>query len=280
MNKRNKIGVGASIIGAVINALLGGLKFFIGLATNSVSILTDGINNLGDFLSNIGGAVGIGVSSTAPTKKHPHGFEKSEDIATLFVASILFIVGIIFVYNSADRLVYRRPVYFSWLYFGLVIGTMVVKVAMGIGYKLANKKVNSTILDCVKIDSYLDVGITSVALIGYTVSQFTGFPLDAIVGIVIGVIVAINGFKLLKGAVSKLIGEDNQGIRNSVFKMLQVVPEITKIEKIVVFDNGKSSSIVAKIEAQFESMEEVENLKSEIKEKTNYIVYFEGKIVK
>lgn len=269
MTKRNKYGMYTSIAGAVINAVIGFLKFFIGLTSNSVSILSDGINNLGDVLSNAGSALSIGISGKKPTKKHPYGFGKAEDIATLFVSSILVIVGILFVYNSLDRLIYRRPVYFSWLYFGLILGTLVIKVVMAIGYRIINKSVNSTVLSCLTVDNYLDSGITAVALIGYGISQVTGFPLDAIIGIAIGIFVVTNGIKYLVQTVSRILGEVNTEATERIAAVLNNAD--IKYLSIYVLDNNNA---VIKIQSLM-AKDLIITLKNNIKNLTGYNVFLE-----
>lgn len=207
MKKESKVGLLTLIAGSITNLGLGFIKLFIGLAGNSVSIISDGINNFGDVLACAGGGVGIATKDKLPTEKHPYGFKNAEHIATLIIAQIITVVGCLFTYLSIERLIYRRPVYFGWLYFFIILATCAVKLFMFIGYSFANKKVKSDILKCESLDSLLDSAITAVTLIGYTVSRFTGFPIDALVGISIGSVVLVSGIKILKSSASKLIGE-------------------------------------------------------------------------
>ncbi len=205
MKKEKTIGIATAIIASVVNFFLGFAKLFIGLSANSVGILSDGINSFGDVLSCGGSAVGISFADKKPTENYPQGFGKVEHFTTLLIAEILLAVGVIFTYFSTERLFFRRPIFFSWLYFGILAGTMVFKFLLFLGFRFSYKKMKSEILKCQSVDCLMDTGITFVALIGYICSIYTRFPVDAVIGISIGVSVIVYGIKTLKNSAIKLI---------------------------------------------------------------------------
>ena len=53
LKKRERYGIVSGIVGILCNIILSVSKFFIGVISNSVSIMADGINNLSDASSNI-----------------------------------------------------------------------------------------------------------------------------------------------------------------------------------------------------------------------------------
>ena len=73
--RRTKLAVSSSA--SAVNFVLGVMKVLAGVWTNSLSILTDGVNNFGDVLSNAGAAVGFAVEKKAPTKRFPGGFGRA-----------------------------------------------------------------------------------------------------------------------------------------------------------------------------------------------------------
>ncbi len=205
MKREKAIGITTAITASVVNFFLGFAKLFIGLSANSVGIISDGINNFGDVLSCGGGAAGLSFADKEPNDRYPDGFGKVEHFTTLLIAEILLVVGVIFTYFSIERLIFRRPIFFTWMYFAIVAATMVIKFLLFLGFRYSYKKMKSEILKCQSVDCLMDTGITAIALIGYICSIFTRFPVDAVIGISIGASVIVYGIRTLKTSATKLI---------------------------------------------------------------------------
>ena len=211
MKKGNEVkaGILSQVFGGIVNIALCGVKFYIGILTNCVSILQDGFNNLGDVVGNAAGGLGIGLAAKKPTEKYPYGFGRFEDVATFFMYIIYFIVGALFIYKSVERLFFHPPIFFLWWSFIVVAITMVVKIGMFFGYWAAYKYNKSGIIKADMIDSLQDVGITAMTLLSYGLSMVSAAPIDAIIGIVIGVFIIISIIRNLKGVVESMIGSWN-----------------------------------------------------------------------
>lgn len=211
MKKGNEVkaGILSQVFGGIVNIALCSVKFYIGTLTNCISILQDGFNNLGDVVGNAAGGLGIGLAAKKPTEKYPHGFGRFEDVATFIMYIIYFIVGALFIYKSIDRLFFHPPIFFLWWSFIVVAITMVVKVGMFFGYWAAYRYNRSSILKADMIDSLQDVGITAMTLLSYGLSMLSAAPVDAIIGIIIGVFIIISIIRNLKGVVESMIGSWN-----------------------------------------------------------------------
>lgn len=205
MKREKTIGITTAIFASATNFFLGFTKLFIGLSANSVGIISDGINNFGDVLTCAGGAVGLSFVNKNPSEKFPDGFGKVEHFTALLIAEILLIVGVVFTYFSIERLIFRRPIFFTWMYFAIVAATMVIKFLLYLGFRYSHKKMKSEILKCQSVDCLMDTGITAASLIGYICSIFTRIPIDAFIGISIGVSVIVYGIRTLKVSATKLI---------------------------------------------------------------------------
>ena len=127
--RRTKLAVSSSA--SAVNFVLGVMKVLAGVWTNSLSILTDGVNNFGDVLSNAGAAVGFAVEKKAPTKRFPGGFGRVEYVVSFVMAIIIMAVGGGFMYSALDRVFYHPVVTFAWTQFGIVAATIVVKIGLG-----------------------------------------------------------------------------------------------------------------------------------------------------
>ena len=81
--KESKMKIALTATAGVVNLALGILKFYAGIFTNSISIISDGINNFGDVFSNAGAAAGFAFENKKPTAKYPFGFGRVEYVVAL-----------------------------------------------------------------------------------------------------------------------------------------------------------------------------------------------------
>ena len=71
---RDKIIVRTSTVGIVTNVLLAVFKAAVGLASHSIAVVLDAVNNLSDALSSIITIAGTKLSGKLPDRKHPLGY--------------------------------------------------------------------------------------------------------------------------------------------------------------------------------------------------------------
>ena len=84
MSRQEKI-VKTSIIGIVVNLILVAFKAFVGIATNSIAITLDAVNNLTDALSSIITIIGAKLAGKAPDKDHPYGYGRIEYFSSVIM---------------------------------------------------------------------------------------------------------------------------------------------------------------------------------------------------
>ena len=93
MERSQKI-IRTSIIGIVVNVILVLFKMAVGFFSNSIAIILDAVNNLGDALSSIITIIGTKLSGRAPNKKHPYGYGRIEYLTSVLIAVIVLMAGL------------------------------------------------------------------------------------------------------------------------------------------------------------------------------------------
>ena len=68
---RDTVIIRTSIIGILANVLLAAFKAAVGIASNSIAVVLDAVNNLSDALSSIITIIGTKLAGKLPDKKHP-----------------------------------------------------------------------------------------------------------------------------------------------------------------------------------------------------------------
>lgn len=206
MLARQKTAIITVAVGSAINFALATTKLYIGLRSNSISILSDSVNNYLDIVTCII-AIFAFIMAGKISKRYPFGAGRAEYIAGFIVSVVVCIVGANFIFAAATRLMMPVPVWFSWLYFVIIAVTAVIKLLMAEFYRRINLKINSDAIRALMLDSYIDAAITTMVLIGFMLVEYSGLRLDGIFGIITGVILLSAGIRLMIINTRSLIGE-------------------------------------------------------------------------
>ena len=256
----SKVGVLSQVFGGIVNAALCGVKFYIGTLTNCLSIYQDGFNNLGDVVGNITGGVGVGLASKKPTERYPHGFGRLEEVATFLMYIIYFMVGILFIFKSIDRLFFQAPIFFLWWSFIVVAITMLVKVGMFFGYWGAYRVNKSPVIKADMIDSLQDIGITGMTLLSYGLSKLEIARIDGIIGLMIGIFIVVSIIRNLIVNIKSILGnrEDTDDKVEEAFKTNKI-----KYVKFKTFTYGRRIECMVELKDDNLSEEQINNLEKE-----------------
>ena len=73
IEERNRVIIRTSILGITANVVLALLKALVGMATHSIAITLDAVNNFTDAGSSVITIAGTKLASKKPDKKHPWG---------------------------------------------------------------------------------------------------------------------------------------------------------------------------------------------------------------
>ncbi len=274
------------IFAGIVNFFLFFIKFYIGIRTNSQCIYTDSINNLMDTLSLCLALIGISFINKPATPRFKYGFGRMEDITAFIMSIIMTAAGFGFAYSSLGRLLSPVPVWYFTKYAIIIGSTCLVKLILGIGFTIKYKKDHSSVIKTVMLDSFLDCGITAVALVSFTLSNTVGFSLDAILGLVISIIIAVAGIRLIISSLSEIIGQHSDEIHNNTEKLITEVCESISfsVKNILVHRYGKTKIYViiymVTTEQNAESIKAVQNIiKSKLEEELGYSSAIEWEVI-
>ena len=104
MDRSSQI-IRTSWIGIIANVLLAAFKAFVGLASNSVAIVMDAVNNISDAASSVITIAGTKLAAKEPDKKHPFGYGRIEYLSAMIIAVLVLYAGITAFGEGDDRAV-------------------------------------------------------------------------------------------------------------------------------------------------------------------------------
>jgi len=101
---RNQGIVRTSVIGIIANLFLVVFKGAVGLASNSIAILLDAVNNLTDALSSVITIIGARAAAKEPDREHPLGHGRIEYLSALLVAALVLYAGLSSLIESVKKM--------------------------------------------------------------------------------------------------------------------------------------------------------------------------------
>ncbi len=104
LDQRRKAAEKVTLIGSVLDLLLGIIKIIVGLLASSAALVADGIHSLSDLFTDVMVIVVLRLSHQAPDRDHPWGHGRFETIGTVILGVILAAVGVLIAYDSIMRL--------------------------------------------------------------------------------------------------------------------------------------------------------------------------------
>ena len=197
-----------SWVSVVVNLLLALIKFVIGIASNSISILTDAAHSLSDLVTTAVVIVSIYLSRKPADEKHPFGHGRAEDVGGLILSVALAFVGIGFLKSSLTRLVVPEEVSVNSLFVIIVLATGFCKFVLGLATQIIAVRNKSKILKTDAFHHYSDA-ITSlsvgVGLFLFLIKDKFVY-IDSLLGIFMALLIIVWSFRSGKEFADNLIG--------------------------------------------------------------------------
>lgn len=103
-SQRESAVVRTSVIGALVNLILSGVKIAIGLIGQSQALVADGVHSLSDLVSDGVVLVAGRHAAQAPDSDHPYGHARYETVATLLLGFLLLAVALGLGWDAVQRL--------------------------------------------------------------------------------------------------------------------------------------------------------------------------------
>lgn len=232
--------------GIVVNLVLSIGKIIIGILSNSMSILSDGLNNITDAGSSVVTMIGFKMSQKKMDQDHPWGHGRMEYIAAFIVDLLIILVGIELFQSSIDKIIHPLTPNISEIAIVILVIAILAKLWLFAFYRKIAKKIDSSAIQATAYDSISDTVSTSVVLISTLVTKFTGYNIDGYVSILVAGFILFTGFKAVKEIVDLLLGtKPDPEFIQEIEEFTKNYPEIIGIHDIMVHDYGPGRKILS-----------------------------------
>lgn len=236
----------AAIVGTVCNILLFLLKYIIGTAAASISIISDAFNNLSDSAGCIVTLIGCKMAAKPADKDHPYGHGRGEYLTSLIISAMVFMVGMQLLRESAEKIVRPEDVTVN-LPLTISMGiSVLVKLWMGHFYGKIGRMISSPVLAASAKDSRSDVAATSAAFAGAVISAFSRLPGDGITGVIVSLFIIKAGYELIRDTTDDLLGKPaDDDVLGEIKSILLSRERILGVHDIMVHSYGPSKKLAS-----------------------------------
>ena len=203
---RSRIIIRTSIVGITVNAVLVLAKMAVGFLSNSIAVILDAVNNLGDALSSLITIIGTRLAGRAPDKKHPYGYGRIEYLTSAVIAVIVLLAGISSLRESADKILHPQTADYTVVTLTVIIMGIAAKLLCGGYVRSVGKKINAQTLVASGSDAFFDAILSVGTLLAAVVSMIWGLSLEGILGLLISVVILKAGVEMLLETLNSIIG--------------------------------------------------------------------------
>lgn len=239
----------ASVVNVLGNVAKIVVEAVVGLAFGSIALLADAAHSVADLVASLVVLIWGRSVYADPDETHPHGHQRVEPLAALFVGSVIVLLGLNLFYESVLGLLGEVAVEFSpWL-----VGALAFAIAdMYLLYwytTRVNERIDSPALEALAVDCQNDIFTSAAALVGVA-GVFMGYAvLDAVAGALVSVLVVYQGYDIGRENVSYLVGAaPSEAERGRIVEVLRAHPEVEGVHDVAVFYEGAQIEVEVHVE--------------------------------
>lgn len=239
LNRRQKTIIRTSIVGIVVNVLLAGFKAVVGLASHSIAVILDAVNNLSDALSSIITIIGAKLAGKKPDKDHPLGHGRIEYVSALIVAAIVLYAGITSLVESVKKIIEPAEVSYSTEALVIIATAVLAKILLGRYVKKKGEETDSGALIASGTDALSDAAISAAVLITAIIYTLKGISLEAYMGVIIAGFIIKAGVDMISETISDILGRRaDMDVSKKIKELVCAEPDVMGAYDLFVHNYG------------------------------------------
>lgn len=243
---RRRCGTVAGGVGIALNALLFLLKMIAGLATASVAMIADGVNNLSDAASSVVTLIGFRLAGQEADAEHPFGHGRMEYVTGLIVALAILLMGVEVGKSAVDALLHPQHVRTSVLSLVILAAAIAVKLWMFFFNRALGRAIHSAAMEATAADSLSDVASTSVVLVSALLSGRVNLPVDGLAGLAVALLILKTGWEAARETLDPLLGRPmDPDLAADIDKLVMAHNNILGIHDLVYHDYGPGRAMMS-----------------------------------
>ncbi len=204
LETQKKFAAGLSITS---NTLIIITKIIAGMLSGSISIISEAIHSLSDFLASVLTFFAVTRSAEPADKEHPFGHGKYEDMSGFIEGGLIIFAGLFIIYEAASKLISGYTIEVESM-----LGIYVMAFAVIANFLVSRylffvaKKSDSVSLRADAEHLQTDIFSSFGVLLGLVLIKITGLTIiDPVIAIVVALIILKTGFSISKETLNNLL---------------------------------------------------------------------------
>lgn len=227
MNKKIKK---ASFLNISINIFLMLLNLVVGLFFSTLSFISKGIESLQDVLTSIIIHFTIKYNNKDADDTHPFGHTRAENIAGYTIGILMLFLGLEILKSGISKFLNPQFIQYSSIFFIVIFVALILKIFLYTYIKIILKTNSSPALKANLQDHFNDILMYLGLLLAVIGIKLGYYIIDSLVAIIIGLIILISGFRIIKENISFLMGSSaDSKLELKIKKLVMEIPEIINI---------------------------------------------------
>lgn len=224
-SQRYKDTIRVTVIGSIVDLLLGVAKIVIGFISQSQALIADGVHSLSDLVTDFAVLYAAKHSHQEADEEHPYGHGRIETVVTVGLGIALVGVAVGIMIDATHRLFNPNTLFEpGMLALSIAIVSVVAKEAIYQYTMVFAKRYRSNMLKANAWHSRSDAISSIIVVVGIIGSMAGLIYLDAIAAIGVGIMIAKIGWDLAWHSVKELIdtgleAERVKEIKNSILNV-------------------------------------------------------------
>lgn len=241
MNEATKRSIRWAQAGLLTNACLVIVKLFSGIVGHSNALIADAVESSADIFSSLIVWMGLSIAARPADEDHPYGHGKAEPLAAAVVSLMLLgaATGIVIIAIRDIMTPHRLPSPFTLF---VAAGVIVVKEILYRRVSRVGREVGGTAIVADAWHHRSDAISSVAAFIGISIALMGGRGWEAAddwAALVAAGVVAVNGVRTLKPAISGLMDEaPDRSVKERVLHAAAEVDGVRSVENLNVRGSG------------------------------------------
>ncbi len=227
--------------GLLTNALLVFVKLFAGIIGHSNALIADAVESSADIFSSLIVWMGLSIAARPADEDHPYGHGKAEPLAAAVVSLMLLgaAIGIAIIAIRDIRIPHHLPAPFTLF---VAAGVIIVKEILYRRVARVGKEVGSSAVTADAWHHRSDAISSLAAFIGISIALLGGRGWEAAddwAALVAALVVAVNGARTLRPAISGLMDEaPDRTVKERALHAAAEVNGVRSVENLNVRSSG------------------------------------------
>lgn len=200
--------------------------------SGSVALFADTVHNFSDALTAVPLWIAFAISRRAATRRYTYGFGRVEDLAGLFIVTMIAISAVVAAVEAVHRLVDPVPLHhLGWVAAAGVVGFLGNEVVALYRIRVG-KRIGSAALRADGMHARAD-GLTSLAVVAGAVGAALGFPAaDPLVGLLIAAAIGVVLVFAARDVFGRLVDRIDPALVDTASDVLADRPGVRAVRRV------------------------------------------------